>query len=170
MILPFSLPVTIAAYAAVWVILHLGCGYLAHLLPAHPFLPRGTVGRLLASRRWETGGAVYRRIGLTRWKDRLPEAGAFYSGGFSKRRLGTLTAGHLRRFELETNRAEFSHWLTVASSLTFFAWNPWQLGLAMIGYALATNLPFILVQRFNRPRLAALAARTGGASPRSPGA
>ena len=168
MSLPFPLPLTIAAYAVAWVALHLGCGYLAHLLPVDLFLPRGAIGRLLASRRWEAGGAAYRRVGLGRWKDRLPEAGGFYAGGFSKRRLGAVTLELLRRFEVETNRAEFSHWPTFASSLTFFAWNPWQVGLAMIGYALLTNLPFILVQRFNRPRLAALTARIARTGARRP--
>jgi len=34
----------------------------------------------------------------------------------------------------------------------------------MMGYASLVNLPFIIVQRFNRPRLSALARRLAGRS------
>lgn len=161
--LPFSLPVTIISYAASWVFLHFACGFVAHLLPRSMFRSGGLLGRLFAERLWETAGTLYRHIGINRWKKRLPEAGALYAGGFDKRHVGAVTVEHLSRFQLETNRAEFSHWLTLISSLTFFAWNPWWVGLSMIAYGVITNLPFILVQRFNRPRLAALAVRTARA-------
>jgi glycosyl-4,4'-diaponeurosporenoate acyltransferase len=40
-------------------------------------------------------------------------------------------------------------------------WNPWWLGLAMVGYALAANLPCLLTQRYNRARLMRMLARRG---------
>jgi glycosyl-4,4'-diaponeurosporenoate acyltransferase len=41
----------------------------------------------------------------------------------------------------------------------FFTWNPWQIALLMVPYAVATNVPCIVAQRYNRPRLSALARR-----------
>jgi glycosyl-4,4'-diaponeurosporenoate acyltransferase len=96
-----------------------------------------------------------------RWKDALPEAGSFFSGGFSKRALRHRDPEYLRRFLTETCRAELSHWLAVTLGLNFFLRNPWYVGLIMLVYGLATNLPFILVQRYNRLRLRAVVARYG---------
>ena len=159
--LPFSIPLTILSYAAAWIVLHLGCGYVAHILPRSLFRPEKALGRALRTRGWEDSGRFYRRLGIRRWKELLPEAGALYRGGFDKRRLGSAESAHLERFLSETNRAEFSHWLTFVSGASFFIWNPWWVGVFMMGYAAATNLPFIAIQRYNRPRLAQLENRRG---------
>jgi glycosyl-4,4'-diaponeurosporenoate acyltransferase len=54
---------------------------------------------------------------------------------------------------VETRRAELAHWPILALGPVFFAWNPWWLALAMVGYAVVANVPCILVQRYNRARL-----------------
>jgi glycosyl-4,4'-diaponeurosporenoate acyltransferase len=148
----------VALYAVVWIAFHVGAGYLAHRLPA----------RLLAqlpatsgSYGWERAGRIYWRLGIRAWKDRLPEAGDFFPGGFSKRRLTSNEVGYFERFVLETIRAECSHWLTWALSLTFFAWNPWPVGILMVLYGAASNAPCILVQRYNRARLLRLVQTSG---------
>jgi glycosyl-4,4'-diaponeurosporenoate acyltransferase len=98
-------------------------------------------------------------IGIGKWKELLPEAGALFRGGFRKRRMRSLDSGYLEGFRRETNRAEFSHWITLISGMSFFVWNPWQIGCAMVAYAVLTNLPFIAIQRYNRPRLDKLAGQ-----------
>ena len=140
----------LALYAVVWVFFHFGAGYAAYRLPARLLVDFPVVSRVYD---WERAGTVYRRLGIRLWKDRLPEAGAFFPGGFSKRRLQANDASYFGRFVLETTRAEFSHWLTWGLSLSFFAWNPWPVGALMILYGAATNGPCILVQRYNRARL-----------------
>ncbi|HUX21911.1 MAG TPA: hypothetical protein VMW69_11780 [Spirochaetia bacterium] len=156
-ILTYPIPVMILLYAGIWIILHFGCGYIAHRMPAGIFEPASPIGRLLRARQWESEGGIYRVIGIGKWKGLLPEAGALFRGGFNKRRLRTLDAAYLEGFRRETNRAELSHWLTLISGMSFFLWNPWQIGSAMVGYAILTNLPFIAIQRYNRPRLDNLA-------------
>jgi glycosyl-4,4'-diaponeurosporenoate acyltransferase len=42
----------------------------------------------------------------------------------------------------------------------FFLWNDVILGWLMVAYAFLNNLPFIIVQRFNRPRIRKLIALT----------
>ncbi|EXJ16992.1 glycosyl-4,4'-diaponeurosporenoate acyltransferase CrtO family protein [Imhoffiella purpurea] len=140
----------VALYSAIWICFHFGSGYLAYLLP------NAAIGRLPlvnASYSWENDGKFYEGLGIRTWKDRLPEAGAFFPGGFSKRRLLRQDASYLGKFVLETSRAECSHWLTWGLSLTFFAWNPWEIGVVMLVYGALSNIPFILVQRYNRARL-----------------
>ncbi len=139
-----------ALYAVIWVLFHFGSGYLAQRLPIGRIAALPFVGDSYA---WEQSGRVYERLGIRAWKDHLPEAGALFRGGFSKRRLLGGDPGYLEQFALETSRAEFSHWLTWSLALTFFAWNPWQVGVVMVIYGAAANAPCILVQRYNRVRL-----------------
>jgi glycosyl-4,4'-diaponeurosporenoate acyltransferase len=80
--------------------------------------------------------------------------------GFSKRRLASAEPDYLDRFARETSRAEFGHWLTWALALTFFLWTPWQMGLFMVVYGGLINVPFILIQRYNRARLRRFIARS----------
>jgi glycosyl-4,4'-diaponeurosporenoate acyltransferase len=125
-------------------------GYLAHRLPASSFA-RDTW--LYRQRRFE-GRALYEhRLRIKRWKDRLPEAGALFTGGFSKRSVRTKDRATLERFVVETRRAEWAHWLIMAATPFFLVWNPWWVEPFLVVYALAANLPCLLVQRYNRERL-----------------
>jgi glycosyl-4,4'-diaponeurosporenoate acyltransferase len=148
----------ILLYALIWIVIHIGSGYVAHRISLSRFSGDGALCR---TRRFEAHGTVYRHLRVHRWKDALPEAGSFFSGGFSKRKLQRRDPEYLQRFTAETCRAEFSHWLAVIAGLSFFLWNPWYVGVIMLGYGAATNAPFILVQRYNRLRLRAVVARYG---------
>lgn len=135
-----------------------GAGYWAHRLPGRRVLADGPLLRL---RRWEAHGDVYeRRLAVRRWKDRLPDAGAFFAGGRSKRRLGGTDAVTLAGFAAETRRAERSHWVAAVVVIVLAPlWNRWPGVALMAGYGLAFNAPCIVVQRYNRARLAAVADR-----------
>jgi glycosyl-4,4'-diaponeurosporenoate acyltransferase len=125
-------------------------GYVAHRRPASSCARDTWLYRL---RRHE-GRALYeRRLHIKRWKDRLPEAGALFTGGFSKRSVRTKDRATLERFVVETRRAEWAHWLIMAATPFFLAWNPWWVEPFLVVYALAANLPCLLVQRYNRLRL-----------------
>lgn len=152
------------AISGAWIAIQIGSGYLTHHMPAGWFQRDGWLFRC---RGFERGGRLYRRVfRVHRWKDRLPEAGALFAGGFSKRRLasGNPAAGSnvLERFVAETRRAELTHWLPVLLSLSFFLWNPPAIAAWMPPIGLLGNLPFIIVQRSNRPRLMALRRRIPG--------
>lgn len=133
--------------------IHAGSGYAVHRLPIERLQHDGW---LLRPRRWEDGGRWYqRRLRIGHWKDRLPEAGALFAGGISKRHLGP----DLDRFVAETRRAERGHWLAFAGSPLFALWNP-PMGVAlMVAYGGAVNAPFIAVQRYNRQRAQRILAR-----------
>ncbi len=145
---------TLLANVAAWAVIHTGSGYYVHRLPLERLRHDGW---LLRPRRWERQGRTYQRVLRIRaWKDNLPEAGAFFSGGVSKRALTGSLAGGLPRFVAETRRAERGHWLAVAAGPLFALWNPPSgLGL-MVAYGVIVNAPFIAVQRYNRLRAMSL--------------
>lgn len=139
-----------AANVIAWGMAHALSGYLVHRLPLSSL---GNDGPLLRPRAWEAGGRVYERhLQIRSWKDRLPEAGAFFHGGYDKGRLPSVADGGLERFAAETRRAERGHWLSLLVLPLFTVWNP-PVGVAMMAvYGFAVNAPFIAVQRYNRAR------------------
>lgn len=148
---------TVLADAAVWTAWSAAVGYACHRIPAERLAADTWLTRL---RPFERDGRVYERLGIRRWKDRLPEAGDLFPGGVSKRRLPGRDADGLRRFAAETRRAELVHWLVPAITPVFALFNPPPLTAAMVVYAGAANLPFVAVQRYNRARVQrVLAAR-----------
>lgn len=160
MLVQLTVPQLVVVNILAWLGIHLGVAWAGTRLPIRLFSPRHWIYR---PRRWERGGRVYERcLGVKRWKDRLPDGAALFAGGFRKAGLEVASTEYLQRFERETCRGEMVHWAVLASSGLFFLWNPWWAGLIMIAYAVAANLPCILVQRYNRVRLArAIAARSG---------
>ena len=141
----------VAADAAAWACVQLGAGYLAHRMPDR-ILERD--GWLLRERVWEGGGRFYVDVArIRRWKGLLPEAGAFFAGGVSKRSLGGRGPDDLARLARETRRAELAHWLMMVPTPLFVARNRPLLAPFMLLYALAVNVPCIAAQRYNRIRL-----------------
>lgn len=156
------LPRWAAAFANVVaaVAVHTGAGYLAHRWPLGRLQRDGPVLRL---RPWERGGRWYERVvRIKRWKDRLPEAGALFAGGTSKRTLGQPDVDGLLRFAAETRRAERSHWLAMIVGPLAMIWNPPAGMVAMWCYAVLVNLPFVAIQRYNRARVERALSRARG--------
>jgi glycosyl-4,4'-diaponeurosporenoate acyltransferase len=144
---------TLAANVLAWAAVHAGTGYAAHRAPAGWLQADGW---LLRVRRGERG--VHRALGVRRWKDRLPEAGAVFAGGISKRHLPAT----LETFVRETRRAELAHWWALAAVPLFALWNPLSGVVVMVGYGVAANGPCILIQRYNRARAGRILARRAG--------
>lgn len=146
--------VILVANIATWAVAQVGAGYYAHRLPRARLEADGHVLRL---RRVEDGGRCYeRRLRIGRWKDRLPEAGAFFAGGASKRHLPLAVGDReaaLEAFRRETRRAERAHWSSLVVLPLFWVWNPPVGVVLMVVYGVAFNAPFVAVQRYNRARI-----------------
>ena len=148
---------TILLNTGAWLVIHLGVSYFSSRLPLAWFHPGGWVFR---TRRWERNGRIYdRALCIRSWKRALPDGAAVFRSGFRKRRMRGSSPEYCRTFVLETCRAELCHWLVFALVPLFFIWNPWYVAWPMVPYAIAANAPCIVAQRYNRPRLAALAGR-----------
>ena len=132
-----------------WGVVHAGTGYAVHRLPLRVLRHDSW---LLRERRFERSGRFYERLRVRAWKDRVPEAGALFAGGMSKRRLASGRSG-LDRFAMETRRAELGHWSAMAAAPVFVIWNPPSAATLLLVYGVASNLPFIVIQRYNRLRV-----------------
>jgi glycosyl-4,4'-diaponeurosporenoate acyltransferase len=148
---------TIVADVIAWGVFHAATGYAAHRLDDDR-LSRD--GWLLRPRRFEAGGRWYRRrLRIHRWKDRVPDAGDLFRGGVSKRHLPAYDVAGLQLFVRETRRAELAHWWAMSCGPVFVLWNPPLAAGLLVGYGVLANLPFILIQRYNRFRVQSLLER-----------
>lgn len=113
------------------------------------------------SYRWEQGGKFYLRIRIDRWKDKMPDMSKYVSKTVRKKMpLNRLNSDVTRRLVLETCVAEIVHWALILLSPMFLLLMPtvgW--GIAGMILSLLGNLPFIMIQRYNRPRLAHMLER-----------
>jgi len=130
-----------------WPVIQLTLAWTFTRMPTHWFsAPR--------SRAFENNGKFYEQsFSIKSWKDQLPDAASWFSGGFAKAHLKTRDQDHIKRFIQETWRGELCHWSALAFIPLFFLFNPWWGDLIIVAYAILANLPCILVQRYNRARL-----------------
>jgi hypothetical protein len=113
-------------------------------------------GRYFASRGWERGGRVYRRVGVHRF-------GAIVPGGRVVRRFAGdgaapwLDAALLRSLEQGTRDSEQTHWWWLFTTLAVVLW-AWSIGsrwtaLLLLVLSVPLNVYPILLQRYIRARL-----------------
>lgn len=106
------------------------------------------------SKAWEQNGEVWHKLFRIRdWKRFLPDGTMIVKTAYNKTNLHGIDAVNLQKFIIETKRAELTHWALIPPALLFFLWNPPWAGWCMVLYALLANVPFIIAQRYNRPRL-----------------
>jgi len=150
-IFEFSSSITVIIDVFAWLILHLSISYIM-TIPSSEYFKRNFLFDKYFS--WEENGEIYDKIfNIKSWKSKLPDGGAAFKKGFKKRQLSERNDDYFKLFLLESKRAEMTHWIMIIASLLFFIWNPLFVGMLMIAYALIINLPCILAQRYNRPRL-----------------
>lgn len=102
---------------------------------------------------WEREGRIYERLGIRRWKDRLPDKSKHTKRTFTKTMVGHTDPVQLTRFLQETCVAELVHWCLMLMAVYMYFHVPTTFGaVASMLYGLS-NLPFIMIQRYNRPRL-----------------
>lgn len=105
--------------------------------------------------KWEKQGKLYTRIGVDRWKTLVPDMSRILPDMVKKRVEPTaVTAAQTAVLVQETCVAEAVH---TASSLLglicLWLWPGWGGAAVWLVWFLLGNLPFILIQRYNRPRL-----------------
>lgn len=109
---------------------------------------------------WEKGGKIYEKLGIKRWKDIVPDMSRIMPDMVKKKLTKENRAQGMDTLIAETCVAEFVHWALIILSLVILFW--WRDGWAaafLIIYNLFGNLPFIIIQRYNRPRLVMLEQR-----------
>jgi glycosyl-4,4'-diaponeurosporenoate acyltransferase len=131
----------------VWLVIHLGVSYWAFKRPLESFNRNSFLYKVLP---FERDGRFYQKVLKIRaWKRLLPDGAGLMRMGFPMR-LDSTDPAFIDRFYHETFRSEWAHWVTMAFTPVFFIWNPAWACMVMVIYALASNLPCIVVQRYNR--------------------
>lgn len=135
----------------IWFVIHLGIVSIALRIPARNFHPEGFLFR---QRPFENDGRLYLSLfKIKSWKGLAPDGADFSKKrGFPKKKLKETGNRYLHEFLIETCRAEITHWMLIGVAPFFFLWNRLWVGVFMILYAVAQNVPLIMIQRYNRIR------------------
>ena len=141
----------------VWVIFHLGIGYLSLKFPQNWLDPDL---RFFRSYDWEDEGKIYQRLfNIRSWKHLIPDGSKTYKHAFSIKHLASSELTHLKYWLRESVRSELCHWFMILPAPLFFLWNSIKGSRWMVVYAFLNNLVPIILQRFNRPRMRRLIAQ-----------
>lgn len=148
---------TIGLSFILWPILQILAAVFCHLLPKQVLSPNVFFFR---AHSFEEEGEIYQRLLRVRhWKGKAPDGGSIVPGTFKKKHLEKIDPDTLRQFLLESCRAELIHWLAIPP-FVLFGFFVSNLALAlMFLYAVGVNLPFVVIQRYNRPRVQRLLKR-----------
>ena len=102
---------------------------------------------------------MYEKLGIKRWKDYLPDMSKIMPDMVKKKKNAAKEQG-TDVLIAETCVAECVHWALIVLSLGLFLF--WRGGWAFafwLVYNILGNVPFIIIQRYNRPRLVMLEER-----------
>ena len=108
--------------------------------------------RMHLPEKWERGGKFYTNtLKIQKWKDALPQH--IGKDGFSKDHLDGISVEYLDEFIMETCRGEWNHTANCALCLILMLLDPPPVSLIFAFLVFIGNLPFKLIQRYNRFRL-----------------
>ena len=128
---------------------------LGRILPKRLFRPN-----MFPYRSWrvEDGGKLYFKIKINRWQSIVPDMSRIVPRLMPSKRIQRRPSdAQIMRMIRETCVAEFIHILLCLSGVgLFWIWPGWGGTIVYVLYVLMGNLPFILIQRYNRPRLIAM--------------
>jgi len=90
----------------------------------------------------------YRILFVHRWKKHLPD-GAPWVGGRAKR-VAPFDPTDLQLYLSDNRSSETAHWIQLVCASFCWLWNPLWACIVMTAYAVLSNFPCILAQRYNR--------------------
>ncbi len=109
---------------------------------------------------FEKEGRIYEKLNIRSWQNKVPDMSKILPSLIPAKKLEQDYALRLSDMICETCIAEFIHLLLCFSGLYCLKLWPGTAGIIVtIIYILFLNLPFILIQRYNRPRLMRLQQR-----------
>lgn len=125
---------------------------LGRILPASWFDPTHAPWR---SWKWEMDGKIYQKLGVHRWQNKVPDMSRVFPKIMPAKSMKTIPDQRgLKTMIHETCVAEAVHSLLCVLGLYMLRlWRGLGGVIFYLVYVLAGNLPFLLIQRYNRPRL-----------------
>ncbi len=111
------------------------------------------------SYRWERGGKFYDHFHIRAWKDHMPDMSRIMPDMVPKKVGKCPTSQEVWVLVQETCVAELVHVaLCILSPVIWLFWRDLTGALLTLLFAFC-NIPFIMIQRYNRPALVSLAER-----------
>ena len=105
----------------------------------------------------EKEGSVYRKIGIHYWQNKVPDMSRIFPKLMPPKKMIATDKDSLLRMIQETCTAELIHLLLCITGLYCVKLWPGAGGITLAALNIVIfNLPFILIQRYNRPRLVRL--------------
>ena len=130
---------------------------IAYFLPRRWFHPDRFPFRAF---RWEKNGAVYEKIGIRRWKDKVIDQSRITSFLVKKTVTPRMTARQAQQLVIETCVSEAVHLALALLSLYCLRLWPGLGGVIFTAlFIVFGQLMYAVIQRYNRPRLADVAKR-----------
>ena len=127
---------------------------LGRVLPKKWFRPEGFLFRC---RQFERGGKLYEKLHIRRWQNHLPDMSRILPGVMPPKNLSGDYAARLPLMLQETCVAEFIHlFLCVTGLHSLRLWQGIGGVVVYLIFVIVFNLPYIIIQRYNRPRLMTL--------------
>lgn len=109
---------------------------------------------LYKERKWERGGRFYQDIfKVKKWKNCMPELGDFIKAIYPKKYIKNHDRETLLIYLTESCKAELTHFAIIASTFTFHLWSDFTTATIIFIIAFFLNMPYIIIQRYNRPRI-----------------
>lgn len=108
---------------------------------------------------WEQNGEFYKKLGIRKWKDKLPDVSKTTKKIYTKKVDLQRSEDNLRRLIQETCVAECVHYQLILLSLPVLQIYKGLGGLLIFLLCVFGNLLFVAIQRYNRPRLVRALAR-----------
>lgn len=109
--------------------------------------------------KWEREGKIYDALHVRAWKDRMPDKSKVMKRMVPKRVGKAPRAADVWRLVQETCVAEIVHFaLCLCAPVIWLFWRNW-IGVVLALVFIICNIPFMIIQRYNRPSLVSLAKR-----------
>lgn len=130
--------------------------FLGRLLPKKWFDPTRLPFQALP---FEKDGAFYDRFGIRFWHKKAPDMSRILPRFIPKKALEKGFSRNLPRMLQETCVAEVTHFFLIFAGLGILRYMPSVFGVLLWLFYTVINLGFIMIQRYNRPRLMHLSER-----------
>ena len=105
---------------------------------------------------WEQDGKIYNRLKIKKWKNHLPDMSRVMRDMLPKKISFDATSANVDALIKETCVDECVHyWLCVFSLGIYLIWKTY-VGVILALVFVFCNIPFIMIQRYNRPHLVKL--------------
>ncbi|MCD8879479.1 glycosyl-4,4'-diaponeurosporenoate acyltransferase [Staphylococcus kloosii] len=133
-----------------WLTVHMSISIFGTFIPNNFFVKNK---RFFNSHQWEREGQFWQQyFKVKKWKDHLPDGSKINPKIRSKKQLAKFDdKTKVKQFIIETRRAELIHVLCILPGFVFYKQRP-LIKYINIVYPFVANAPFIIAQRYNRPK------------------